>query len=67
MARQVFIIGIGGTGMRCIEAFTHLCAIGMFDKTDVHLLALDTDEKNGNFSRLRELVEAYKELHSKHK
>jgi hypothetical protein len=56
---QVFIIGIGGTGMRCIEAFTHLCAMGMFDNTDVHLLALDTDKDNGNFTRLKNLKEAY--------
>jgi hypothetical protein len=56
---QVFVIGIGGTGMRCIEAFTHLCAMGMFDKTDVHLLALDTDKENGNYTRLKNLKEAY--------
>ncbi len=56
---KVFVIGIGGTGMRCIEAFTHLCAIGMFDTTDVHLLALDTDKDNGNFTRLKNLKEAY--------
>jgi hypothetical protein len=59
MAKQIFVIGIGGTGMRCIEAFTHLCAIGMFDNTDVHLLALDTDKDNGNFTRLKNLKEAY--------
>ena len=56
---DIFVIGIGGTGMRCIEAFTHLCAIGMFDKTDVHLLALDTDKENGNFTRLKNLKDAY--------
>jgi hypothetical protein len=56
---NIFVIGIGGTGMRCIEAFTHLCAIGMFDNTDVHLLALDTDKDNGNFTRLKNLKEAY--------
>jgi len=59
MAKQIFIIGIGGTGMRCIESFTHLCAMGMFDDTEVHMLALDTDKDNGNFSRLKELKEAY--------
>jgi hypothetical protein len=59
MAKQIFVIGIGGTGMRCIEAFVHLCAIGMFDNTDVHLLALDTDKDNGNFTRLKNLKEAY--------
>jgi len=59
MPKQVFVVGIGGTGMRCIESFIHLCAMGMFDDTDVHLLALDTDKDNGNFKRLKELKEAY--------
>ena len=59
MAKEIFVIGIGGTGMRCIESFIHLCAIGMFDDTEVNLLALDTDKDNGNFRRLRELKEAY--------
>lgn len=44
MARQFFVLGIGGTGMRCIESLIHLCAMGMFDDTDIHLLALDTDK-----------------------
>ena len=59
MPKEIFVIGIGGTGMRCIESFVHLCAIGMFDETDVHLLALDTDKNNGNFTRLKNLKEAY--------
>lgn len=59
MARQFFVLGIGGTGMRCIESLIHLCAMGMFDDTDIHLLALDTDKNNGNFGRLKELKEAY--------
>ena len=44
MAQQYFVLGIGGTGMRCIESLIHLCAMGMFDDTDIHLLALDTDK-----------------------
>lgn len=59
MARQFFVLGIGGTGMRCIESLIHLCAMGMFDNTKIHLLALDTDKNNGNFSRLKEVKEAY--------
>lgn len=59
MAKQFFALGIGGTGMRCIESLVHLCAMGMFDDTDIHLLALDTDKNNGNFGRLKELKEAY--------
>lgn len=59
MAKQFFVLGIGGTGMRCIESLIHLCAMGMFDETEIHLLALDTDKNNGNFARLKEVKEAY--------
>jgi len=59
MAKQFFVLGIGGTGMRCIESLIHLCAMGMFDDTEIQLLALDTDKNNGNFSRLKEVKEAY--------
>lgn len=62
MAKKIFLIGIGGTGMRCLEAFVHTCAIGMYDNTEVHMLALDTDEHNGNFKRLRDLQSDYKLL-----
>lgn len=67
MARQYFVLGIGGTGMRCIEALIHLCAMGMFDDTEIHLLALDTDKNNGNFSRLKELKDAYLEAKGRDK
>ena len=59
MAKQFFVLGIGGTGMRCIESLIHLCAMGMFDDTEIQLLALDTDKNNGNFSRLKEVKDAY--------
>ncbi|GAB4402361.1 MAG: hypothetical protein OHK0039_00270 [Bacteroidia bacterium] len=59
MKDKIFIIGIGGTGMRCLEAFVHLCAIGMYDDTEVDILALDTDRDNGNFRRLKDLVDTY--------
>ena len=62
MARKIFLIGIGGTGMRCLESFVHTCAVGMYDDTEVEMLALDTDKDNGNFARLRELVEHYNKI-----
>lgn len=57
MNEHLFVIGIGGTGMRCLEAFVHLCAMGMFDNKEINMLALDTDLDNGNFTRLKTLVE----------
>lgn len=59
MPKKLFLIGIGGTGMRCLEAFVHTCAVGMYDDTEVNMLALDTDEHNGNFRRLRDVVDCY--------
>ena len=32
---KIFIIAIGGTGMRCLESFVHLCAMGMFDNKTI--------------------------------
>ena len=62
MADKVFVIGIGGTGMRCLESFVHTCAIGMYDNTEIEMLALDTDEDNGNFKRLESLVNCYRSV-----
>ncbi len=62
MAKKIFLIGIGGTGMRCLESFVHTCAMGMYDETEVEMLALDTDKDNGNFVRLRKLVEHYNKI-----
>lgn len=45
--------------MRCIEAFTHLCAIGMFDKKEIDILSIDTDTNNGNKGRSEQLVDRY--------
>lgn len=62
---KVFVIGIGGTGMRCLESFVHTCAMGMYDDTEVQMLALDTDKDNGNFARLRKLVDCYNTVNGK--
>lgn len=56
------VIAIGGTGMRCAESLVQLCAMGMFDNTEINLLALDTDLENGNFKRLKTLVDNYNRI-----
>lgn len=59
---KLFIIAIGGTGMRCLEAFTHLCGIGMFDNQEIEILTLDTDQNNGNKGRVEELIGLYNRI-----
>jgi hypothetical protein len=57
-----FVIGVGGTGMRCLEAFTHLCALGLCDSHDIHLLSIETDFQNGNKNRTDGLISLYQEI-----
>lgn len=58
--KEHFLIAIGGTGMRCAEAFVHLCAMGMFDNTTIHILLLDADAQNGNLQKLRTVISNYR-------
>ena len=57
-----FVIGIGGTGMRCLESFTHMCAMGLFDQKEFNVLTLDTDYLNGNKQRTESLIELYNQI-----
>lgn len=59
MEEKIFVVAIGGTGMRCLENFVHLCAIGMFDNKEIDILTLDTDQSNGNKKRVEDLVDHY--------
>lgn len=44
-----FVIGIGGTGARCVEALMHLCAAGL-GPPDLWVGFIDQDSSNGNLS-----------------
>ena len=59
---KLFVIAIGGTGMRCLESFVHLCAIGMFDNEEIEILTLDTDYANGNKGRVERLIKQYNKV-----
>ena len=59
---KYFIIAIGGTGMRCLEAFTHMCAMGLYDSKEINILTLDTDQTNGNKERAENLVKQYNRI-----
>lgn len=59
MSDKLFLIAIGGTGMRCLESFVHLCAAGLFDNHEINVLTLDTDQTNGNKARVENLIDLY--------
>jgi hypothetical protein len=54
-----YIIGIGGTGAKSIEAIIQLTSIGLFGEQSLKLLFVDTDETNGNVNRALKSLDIY--------
>jgi hypothetical protein len=55
-----YVIGIGGTGARIMEAVIYLCAAGA-GPDDLSLFLVDPDQGNGNLSRTKTLIGNYNE------
>ena len=60
MARN-FVIGIGGTGARCVESFLQICAAGL-GPDNVSVGLIDQDQGNGNVTRARTLARSLFDL-----
>jgi hypothetical protein len=55
-----YVIGIGGTGAKCVEAFIHLCAAGLMpDNKSLFALFVDPDGSNGSLKRAETLLQNY--------
>ena len=57
-----FVIAAGGTGMRCLQSFLNMCAIGMYEGESVDILLLETDIENGDKKNAENLVSWYNTL-----
>ena len=53
-----FIIGIGGSGAKCLEHLIHCCSSGLGPE-DLWVGMVDQDEANGNISRTKILLNKY--------
>jgi hypothetical protein len=60
---KYYVIGIGGTGAKCIEALIHLCAAGMMPEGTLHTIFVDADTANGNLERTQNTVKQYINCH----
>jgi hypothetical protein len=58
---ETYVIGIGGTGSRCIESFIHLSAAGL-GPAETWLGLVDQDKANGNVDRAAQLISKYREV-----
>lgn len=55
-----YVIGIGGTGAKCVEAFVHLCAAGLMpNNKKFFALFVDPDGSNGSLKRAGGLLQNY--------
>jgi hypothetical protein len=57
-----YVIAIGGTGARCLEAFVYLAAAGLTQRQPFNLLMIDADQSNGNGTKTNQLIGNYNEL-----
>lgn len=56
------LIGIGGTGAKCLEAFTHLLAVGLLrndKKEKIFSFFIDSDSANGTLERAQIVMKSY--------
>jgi hypothetical protein len=58
-----FILAFGGTGARCVEAFTYLCASRAFD-AGARVLVIDPDSHHGNVADALRQLQRYHTLHA---
>jgi hypothetical protein len=65
-----YVIGIGGTGAKCVEALIHLCAAGLMPdrrssqgewlgREELYVAFVDPDTNNGSLDRARETLGQY--------
>lgn len=58
-----YLIGIGGTGARCLEAFVNINGAGLLnDNQEIKLIYVDADKSCGNLARTQETAELYSKV-----
>lgn len=55
----MYVIGIGGTGSKCIEAISKAASVGLLGHQRLKVLYIDADETNGNLERSRNSLSNY--------
>src|SRR5437868_4414947 len=56
-----YVIGIGGTGAKCLEALIHFCAAGLMLEGNLYALFIDPDKSNGSLDRAQVCLQKYSE------
>ncbi|MGI0482538.1 hypothetical protein ACN4EE_17365 [Geminocystis sp. CENA526] len=60
---SLYVIGVGGTGAKCIEAIVQLASVGLIPSKQLKVLFVDADETNGNLQRSNTTLSVYQKCH----
>ncbi|MEL4894572.1 hypothetical protein [Crocosphaera sp. Alani8] len=61
---SLYVIGIGGTGAKCLEAILQIASVGLFTDKPIRMLFVDADETNGNLERARIGLKTYQNCYN---
>jgi len=64
MTASYYLVGVGGSGSKAVEAYTHLAAAGLGPE-ETWVAFVDPDQANGNLSRSQATVGRYRKAHGK--
>ena len=64
MSDDCILIGIGGSGSKCIDNYAYLCAAGLGPK-NLDLGIVDQDQPNGNVGKAKKNINNYQTLYQK--
>ncbi len=58
-----YVIGIGGTGAKCIEAIIQIASVGLLPTSKLNILFVDADETNGNLNKTQNTLQYYQQCY----
>lgn len=58
-----YVVGVGGTGAKCIEAIIQLASVGLFPTNQLKIMFVDADETNGNLQRTQNSLNIYQKCY----
>lgn len=59
---NIFLVCMGGSGSKVLEAVTHMAALDAWKGADIHVLTVDVDGGNGNQERTFKAIGFYEQI-----
>ena len=59
MSADCYLIGIGGSGSKCVDNYTYMCASGLGPE-ELWMGIVDQDQPNGNLDKAKKIFQIIK-------